>query len=657
MKSAVHFIFCLLLFCRANAEVKLPGIFGDHMVLQRNQRLPVWGWSSPNEKVTVFFHRQSKQTMADNHGKWKITLDPESAGGPFELKVEGGNQIIFRDVLVGEVWICSGQSNMEFELNGVVSAEKEIQSADYPEIRHIKIPHAISTSPLDDIQPSPWEKCSAETAGHFTAVGYFFAREIAKRLHVPVGLINSSWGGTMSETWTSRGAFEKSAEFKQMIAEMPQKDFDKLIVERQNNLDRQIHLLQKNIRDSLPEENWKNPGYDDQGWPKISVAKIWESQSLGLNDLDGVVWYRKEVILDSVLSEKPIVLSLGTIDDNDITYVNGIRVGAVKSWNQNRTYNIPAGLFKSGKNLIAVRVEDTGGGGGFYGDSSLIYLKTEAGTIFLGENWKFRIAKIFNDGIGVGPNDFPSLLFNAMIHPLIPFGMRGVLWYQGEANADRAYQYRIAFPLMITDWRQHWGEGDFPFYFVQLASFNSANGTSAQGSAWAELREAQAYTPSLPATGMSVTTDIGESNDIHPKNKKDVGLRLAAIALNNLYNHPMEYSGPVYESLKIRGNKMELGFTHVGGGLMAKDKYGYVHGFEIAGSDQRFHLAKAYIKNNKLIVFADEVPQPVAVRYNWADDAKAGNLYNREGFPALPFRTDQWKGITADKKFKIATID
>jgi sialate O-acetylesterase len=539
MKNAVYFIFCLL-FCRSNAQVKLPGIFGDHMVLQRNQRLPVWGWSSPGEKVTVLFKGQSKQTRADNHGNWKITLDPESAGGPFELKVEGGNQIIFRDVLVGEVWICSGQSNMEFELNGVVNAEKEIQSADYPEIRHIKIPHALSTSPLDNIQPSPWEKCSAETAGHFTAVGYFFAREITKRLHIPVGLINSSWGGTMSETWTSRGAFERSTEFKQMIAEMPQKDFDKWIEERQNNLDRQIKLLQKNIRDSLPEENWKNPDYNDQEWPKISVAKIWESQSLALNDLDGVVWYRKEVILDSAQSVKPVVLSLGTIDDNDITYVNGIRVGAVKSWNQNRIYYIPAGIFRSGKNLIAVRVEDTGGGGGFYGDSSLIQLKTETGIISLAENWQFRIAKILNNGIGAGPNDFPSLLYNAMIHPLIPFGMRGVLWYQGEANADRAYQYRIAFPLMITDWRQQWGEGDFPFYFVQLASFNSANGNSARGSTWAELREAQSYTLSLPATGMSVTTDIGESNDIHPKNKKDVGLRLAAIALNNLYNQPME---------------------------------------------------------------------------------------------------------------------
>ena len=242
-----------------------------------------------------------------------------------------------------------------------------------------------------------------------------------------------------------------------------------------------------------------------------------------------------------------------------------------------------------------------------------------------------------------------------MISPLIPYGIRGVLWYQGEANADRAYQYRTAFSLMITDWRQHWGEGNFPFYFVQLASFNSMNGNSEGGSKWAELREAQTHTLSLPATGMSVTTDIGESNDIHPKNKQDVGLRLAAIALNNIYGQPMEYSGPVYDSMAVQGNKIILTFTHTGSGLLARNKYGYLLGFEIAGSDHHFHYAKASVQNNKVIVYADEVPSgPASVRYAWADDAGDANLYNREGFPAIPFRTDQWKGVTDDIKYTIS---
>lgn len=653
MKTAIFFIFSLFLLTTGVAQVKLPGIFSDHMVLQRNQRLPIWGRSSPNEKVTVLFRSQSKETRADNQGKWRITLGPETAGGPFDLIVKASNSIVLHDVLIGEVWICSGQSNMEFALNSSLNAEAEIKMADYPEIRHIKIPHAISTSPKDDIQPAQWEISSKETAGNFTAVGYFFAKEINRLLHVPVGLINSSWGGTMSETWTSREAFEKSSEFKQMVAGIPKKDFDLLMKERRNKLEQQILLLQKNIKDSLPEEDWKNPDYNDQTWPKISTTSIWESQPLGLADLDGIVWYRKEVILDSEQILKPIVLSLGTIDDNDITYVNGIRVGAVKGWNLNRTYDIAAGVFRPGKNHIAIRVEDTGGGGGFYGDSSLIQLNTGTGTIALGDDWKFRVAKISNDGVGAGPNDFPSLLYNAMIHPLIPYGIRGVLWYQGEANADRAHQYRIAFPLMITDWRQHWGEGDFPFYFVQLASFNSANGNSTRGSSWAELREAQAYTLYLPATGMSVTTDIGESNDIHPKNKKEVGLRLAAIALHNLYGQTTEYSGPVYDTMIIRGNRAEIEFTHKGAGLMVKDRYGYVRGFEIAGNDHHFYYAKAFIEKNKVIVYADQVPKPVSVHYNWADDAADGNLYNKDGLPALPFRTDQWKGVTDDNKFVI----
>ena len=540
---------------------------------------------------------------------------------------------------------------MEFELKSVRNADEEIQSANYPEIRHIKIPLTVSGTPKDDILPSGWDVCSIKTAGDFTAVGFFFAREMVKRLHVPVGLINSTWGGTMVETWTSRGSFEKSPEFKSMITAMPDKDFESMMKERRKQLDQQIRLLQKNIHDTVPETEWKNTDYNSHQWPKIRVAATWENQPLGLGDLDGIAWYRKEVVLAAGDADKAVTLSLGTIDDFDDTYVNGIWVGSTKNWNENRVYHVPAGIFKVGKNIIAVRVEDTGGGGGFYGDSSIIQIRTENKMIPIGDAWNFRVAKISNKGVGMGPNDFPTLLFNAMIHPLVPFTIRGALWYQGEANAERAYQYRTAFPLMISDWRQQWNEGNFPFYFVQLASFNSANGNSESGSTWAELREAQAKTLSLPNTGMAVTIDIGESNDIHPKNKQDVGMRLAAIALNHCYGQNIEYSGPVYQSMEIQGNKIILSFTHTGGGLMVKDKYGYVRGFEIAGPDRHFHYAKAFIQQNKLVVYADEVTAPQAVHYAWADDAGDANLYNREGFPAIPFRTDQWKGITDDRRF------
>jgi len=633
-----------------NSQVRMPGIFGDHMVIQRNLPVPVWGWSSPKESITVIFNHQQKKTKADKNGNWRISLDPEREGGPFDFSIKGKNRIIFHDVLVGEVWICSGQSNMEWQLKSARNADAEINAASHPEIRHIKIPLTVGSIPKKDIPPTAWNICTPETAGEFTAVGYFFAREISDRLQVPVGIINSTWGGTMVETWTSRGAFENSPEFKAMIDSLPVRDIEPMIKQRQAMLNSQIKWLERNIHDTVPETEWKDPDYNSHGWPKISVESIWENQSLGLGNLDGIVWYRKELFLDSNMAARPFTLSLGKIDDNDETFVNGIKVGSTKNWEEKRMYWVPRGVFKTGINIIAVRVEDTGGGGGFYEDSAAVYL-SGGGRIPLGDNWSFRVGKILLNGGGVGPNDYPCLLFNAMINPLIPYSIRGVLWYQGEENAARAYQYRQAFPLMIQDWRHHWGEGNFPFYFVQLASFNASHGNSVQGSTWAELREAQEHTLSLPATGMAVTIDIGESNDIHPRNKLDVGLRLAAIALNNIYGQPMECSGPVYKSMNVGGNKIILEFTHTGKGLMVKDRYGYIRGFEIAGTDHHFHYAKAYLENNKVIVYADEVPLPVAVHYAWADDAGDANLYNKEGFPAVPFRTDQWKGITEGKLF------
>ena len=654
MKFKLLFLFSLFLSTASSSQVRMPGVFGDHMVIQRNHAVPVWGWSKPHEKIRIRFNGQVKNTVASAQGKWEVRLEPMVAGGPFDFVVEAKDNLVFHDVFIGEVWLCSGQSNMEFGLNAALNAQKEIRDAVYPQIRQIKIQHDIGAVPKDDILPAHWEICSPQTAGEFTAVGYFFAREITKRLGVAVGLVNSSWGGTMSETWTSRGAFEKSPEFKEMIAALPDQDLQHTIEVRKAKMEKQIHLLQDHITDTTAEENWKNPEYNSQAWPNMSVNVAWEGQPvLGLSDLDGIVWYRKEVFLDSAAATRPVTLSLGTIDDNDITYVNGSRVGSTNGWDQKRVYEVQPGVFRPGKNIIAVRVEDTGGGGGFYGDSSQVQMKTSRGTLPLGDPWQFRVAKILNNGIGIDPNNYPCLLFNAMIHPLVPYAIRGVLWYQGEANADRAYQYRIAFPLMITDWRQQWGQDSLPFYFVQLASFNAANGNSERGSSWAELREAQSSALTLPSTGMAVTTDIGESKDIHPKNKKEVGLRLAAIAFNNCYGLPMEYSGPVFTSFQIQGNQVFLDFSHQGTGLITKDKYGYLRGFEIAGADRHFYYAKAFIRNNQVVVYSDQVTHPVAVHYNWADDAADGNLYNLEGFPAVPFRTDQWPGLTDQQKFTV----
>ncbi|MFI5188039.1 MAG: sialate O-acetylesterase [Chitinophagales bacterium] len=633
------------------ANVTLPKLFGDNMVLQRNKPIPVWGWADANEKITVQFDHQTKSIEADKYGNWKINLDKELAGGPYQLVVKGKNMITFKNVLVGEVWICSGQSNMEMPIEGwgkVNNYEQEIAAANYPQVRHIKIPNTINSKPQKDISKGEWKICSPGTAGDFTATGYFFARELYDQLKIPIGLINTSWGGTHVETWTSREAFENSDEFKKMIAQMPSINLDSLTKVRREASMKKIEMLQGSLPTSAEAADWKNADNDDSKWPQMQLPSLWEQRQLG--DLDGVVWFRKTIDVLANDAGKEAILELAMIDDNDITYVNGVKVGGINSYNQHRKYTIPAGVLKAGKNIVAVRVEDTGGGGGIYGDSTGMKLTIDNSVLSLAGNWGFKVEQIYGEANAVSPNSYPTLLFNAMVNPLIPFAFEGVIWYQGEANADRAYQYRKAFPLMITDWRKHWGAGNFPFYFVQLASFNDANGNSNKGSRWAELREAQTMTLSLPNTGMAVITDIGNSTDIHPKDKQDVGKRLAAIALHNIYQKNIVYGGPMYKSMKVENNKIIVSFTNTGSGLMAKG--GVLKGFEIAGYGQQFFSANATIEGDHVVVYSDEINHPVAVRFGWMDDAGQDNLFNKEGFPASPFRTDHWKGITEEQKFK-----
>ena len=652
MKKIFLPLFVLLAAQYSYSNISLPKIFGDNMVLQRDKLIPVWGWADANEKIVIRFNKQSKSIVADKNGKWIIKLNVEKAGGPYELVVSGKNTIKFSNVLVGEVWICSGQSNMEMPIEGwgkINNYEQEIANANYPEIRHIKIPNKVSSLPQDDIPPGEWKICSPQTAGDFTAAGYFFARELYNKLKVPVGLINTSWGGTMVETWTSREAFEQTDEFKNMIAGMPLLNLDSLAKVRKDVMLKKIETVQGVLVSKDIAMTWNNTNIDDSKWKQMNLPGLWEQK--GLDGLDGVVWFRKSIIVSAADAGKTATIELAMIDDNDITYMNGVKVGSTNSYNTKRKYTIPAGILKEGKNSIAVRVEDTGGGGGIYGDPGDMKIIIDNRPESLAGDWSYRVESIIQ-GSSVGPNDYPTLLFNAMVNPLIPYAMRGVIWYQGEANAGRAYQYRKAFPLMIKDWRRHWGS-DFPFYFVQLASFNAGNGNSKNGSTWAELREAQTLTLSLPNTGMAVTTDIGNATDIHPKNKQDVGKRLAAIALHDVYGKNMVSSGPAYQSMQITGNTVILSFKNIGSGLMAKTNDSNLSGFEIAGEDKIFYPAKAFIKADKVIVSSDNVSHPVAVHFGWVDNAADDNLFNKEGFPAVPFRTDKWKGITEATKFEI----
>ena len=655
-KLFISLLITITYCCSLYADVTVPHIFGNCMVLQRKKVIPVWGWATVNEKVTVSFNHQTKTTVTDRNGKWTLNLDKEAAGGPFQLVIKGNNTLVFKDVLVGEVWICSGQSNMEMPIAGwgkINNYEQEIAQANYPMIRHIKVPKNINTAPIDDILPADWRVCNPLNAGEFSAVGYFFARELYNKLKVPVGLINTSWGGTHIETWTSRQAFENSAEYRAMIADMPTINLDSLIKVKKEASTKNLEAIQGPMT-NLDPETWKDPNTDFSNWPHMPLPNLWETQQL--KDVDGIVWFRKTVTISAKEAGESATLELAMIDDNDSTYVNGVLAGRTNGYNVKRKYIIPAGVLKEGKNVIAVRVEDTGGNGGIYGEPGDMKLTAGDRSIPLAGNWYFKVERITGDAGSIGPNSYPTLLFNAMINPLIPFAFKGVIWYQGESNAERAHQYQKAFPLMITDWRKRWNQGEFPFYFVQLASFNAGGGNSQVGSKWAELREAQMKSLLLPNTGMAVTTDIGDSLDIHPKDKQDVGKRLAAIALHNLYGQTNEFTGPMYQSKKTDGNKVTIRFTGIGNGLIVKENNGLVKGFEVGGADKHFYIAKAEIQGNTIVVYSEKVMAPVAVRYGWKDYAANANLYNKAGFPASPFRSDKWKGVTEGVKFELRPL-
>jgi len=655
------------------AHLALPHIFGDGMVLQRDVPITIWGQAAPGDTITVSLDNHSQQTTTEDNGSWKTSLPPTPAAGPCTLTITSPTDTIkFKDILIGDVWVCSGQSNMEFPVSGwsrVNNAAEEIKNANYPSIRLFTVDKAISPRPNDDLN-GHWQTCSPATIAPFSAVGYFFGRELQQSLRIPIGLINTTWGGTEIESWISRSSLDTSAEFHDAVARLPLISLDSL---RNLYRTRSIQLvtrLQGGLPDSTVVTSWKNSSFDASRWPTMQLPSLWDDRQLG-KDFDGVVWFRKEVDLPPAaarsLAADTTLLSLGMIDDNDETFVNGILVGATNGYNVRRLYKIAPGILHPGNNLIAVKVTDNGGGGGIYGEANELYLSTTSQKTPLPASqktplpasqnlpltgpWAFQVASIITGDGGFGPNSYPSLLYNAMVNPLRQFPIKGAIWYQGEANAGRAWQYRKALPLLIQDWRNQWQQSQLPFYFVQLTSFNASNGNSNKGSTWAQLRESQATTLSIPHTGMAVTIDIGDPNNIHPTDKQDVGHRLATLALHDTYGLPVTASGPVFQSLAIKGATATVAFANTGNRLVKTSPT--LHGFELAGADQHFYPAAAAIKGNTVILSSDKVPHPVAARYAWQDDASNANLFNKEGFPAAPFRTDHWPPITRDIKYQI----
>ncbi|HYW96050.1 MAG TPA: sialate O-acetylesterase, partial [Bacteroidales bacterium] len=553
--------------------------------------------------------------------------------------------------LLGDVWICSGQSNMEFPLVKADDAENEIKKADFPEIRLLDIPHNLQLIPVNDVPETQWTVCTPENVPDFSAVGYFFGRDIYQKTGVPIGLISTNWGGTNVEAWTSKECITTVDEFKHSFDDVTSNTLEELKKQQQEKVDKLMADFQISMKDTLKPADWSAEHVDTSLWKEMEVPGLWEKQ--GLPGIDGTVWFRREFTIPASVAGKGAYLHLGKIDDSDYTWVNGIHVGqTIDKYDEPRTYFLEPDVLKAGKNVIAVKVVDTGGGGGFYSPAEDIKLTAGDYSQSLAGTWKYILsAEGLNYSLNpMSPNDKPATLYNGMLYPLLNLRVKGSIWYQGEANAPKAYQYRYLFPLMIRCWREKFHEPDMPFLFVQLANFMAVQDEPGE-SDWAELREAQAMTlDSLDNTGMAVIIDIGEAGDIHPTNKQDVGYRLALNALKIAYGRDVVSMGPQYKSVDFKDGNAVVSFTHEGSGLMVKDKYGYLKGFAVAGPDKKFYWAKAVIRNGKVIVSSEQVKNPVAVRYAWADNPDDANLYNKEGLPASPFRTDNWPGITKDAK-------
>ena len=637
------------------AEITLPHIFSDHMVLQQQQPIPIWGKAAPGTAVTVTFAGQTKTTVANEHGRWMVHLDALTATAVGQtLTITGQNTVTFTDVLVGEVWICSGQSNMQFGVSSSVNGGQEYAGAHFPHIRLFTVPVETAPAPREDCGGG-WMVCSQDTVPCFSAVAFFFGRALHQQLHVPIGLIHSSLGGSVIESWTSAPVLrEQFPEFTGQLdtlanlsdAELTAiEDYPQLVARREHAL--QIMFARED--DLAAAGKTAAADFDDRQWQTMPLPG--DYTKLGLADVYGIIWFRKTIDLPAAWAGKEIILRLGPIDEVDNTWCNGQLVGGMgrsrtnetTNWNVPRAYHVPGSAVKAGENVLAVRVLNQYGAGGLWGaPAGDMYAEVADGSdgtrIPLSGDWRYCVEWML-PVLPPQPLDMhlPSVLYNAMLHPLIPYALQGAIWYQGESNAGNAPQYQKLLPAMIIDWRTRWHAGDFTFLIVQLANFMARTEAPVE-SGWAELRETQALTTTvLPKVGLAVAIDIGDANDIHPTNKQEVGRRLSLAACAIAYQENVAFSGPVFDKMTVHDDKVVLTFRHTDGGLLAKGDT--LHGFAIRAADSPFVTAQAKIDGNQVLVWADGLAHPAAVRYAWANNPEC-NLYNGAGLPAVPFRTD-----------------
>ena len=632
--------------------MKLAPLFTDNMVLQQGMPLPVWGTAEAGGTIAVCFAGQEERAIADTGGQWRVTLKPLAASAePRTMRITSSGAkeaVTLSNVLVGEVWVCSGQSNMEWSLNNAQNRDAEIAEARFPEVRLFTVPSLIAMQPQTEFSGAAWQVCSPETAPGFSAVGYFFGRELHRRLGVPIGLINSSWGGTVAEAWTSReGLLLGSPELRKIVEELerngPALEAQRMECQR---LTSEIEARTADTQNLGFPKGWADFPSPGGKWCDMEIPGLWQKRGVPFS---GILWFRKEIEIPAAWAGRDLQLAIGAADKSDTTYFNNEKVGGLSmqedpnAWSVQRVYPVPGRLVKAGRNVIAVRVHSNIHDGGLNGPAAAMRLTCPslpaAEPLPLAGIWHYAIEADYGlvqlppQPFGPDNPNTPCGLFNAKIAPLVPYAVRGAIWYQGESNSSRPEQYRELFPVLIHDWRRVWGQPDFAFYFVQLANY-----TPAPVERWPELREAQTLTLAVPHTGMAVAIDIGAPEDVHPRNKQDVGLRLALNALHQTYGQAdVIPCGPLYKAATREGSSIRIAFHHTAGGLCAKGER--LQGFEIAGEDRQFVGAEARIEGAAVVVASPEVPVPVAVRYAWAANPVC-NLYNSAGLPASPFRTE-----------------
>ncbi len=640
---------------RSHSQLTVAKVFTDNMMLQCDAKIPVWGHAHPKTTVVVTQSKLKIQAKANEKGEWQLFLNPTPCGEKTSVTITSGSEeILLSNVLYGDVWLCGGQSNMEWYFESSAGASDELQNTDNPSIRLLEIPHILSNTPDNDFSEKlHWDVCSQQSVKQFSAVGYYFGKYLNENLHKPIGLISDNYGGTVVEAWTSAQAFSDLPSFKKDIEKLKNVDFE---YERRNGDDAQSNWLAKFYKNDkgILDTNfiWAGRDVNRSDWKQMNLPSYWETAvDSELVELDGVVWfYRKFNATPSAHSS----VSLGPIDDSDMVWINGHLVGATyNQYNKDRVYSLSDGILKNGENYIVIRVEDYIGGGGMAGSKDKIFIQTDTEKIPLDGKWLYKIGYRIREqmpAVTFGPNNYPTCLYNGMIAPLKRLPIKGIIWYQGESNASRAYEYRDLFKRFILDMKQQFAIDDLPFIYVQLANFTPQDSIPIE-SQWAELREAQSMALTLPNTSMITCIDIGDANNIHPSNKNEVGRRLALAALEDVYHHNTFYKSPSLKSFEFENHYCKICFENVGDGLVVDDKFGYIYGFTIAGDDHKFEWAKAELINSNCVkVWSSKIENPISVRYAWQNNPDPANLFNSKGFPCLPFRTDSWDISTQNLK-------